>query len=95
VTQTFFLGQLRLVIVAFIAYATGRGWLTPADSGLAGSILPPIGALIGPWIWSIYVNINSKLVPKDSVAISKDDVKGAAVTGATVAIPADTVKVVG
>lgn len=70
-TQDFFLGQLRLIAVGLIAYAAGRGWLSTADSTLAGAILPPIGLLLGPWIWSLYVNIGKKLVPHDSVAIKQ------------------------
>lgn len=73
-TQTFFLGQLRLMAVAIIAYGTGKGWFTPADSGLISGLLGPIGLLAGPWLWSIYSNVNSKLVPKDSVAIAADHV---------------------
>lgn len=69
-TQDFFLGQLRLLLVAVLSYATGKGWLTTADSSLAASILTPLGLLLGPWIWSLYVNVGKKLVPKDSVAIA-------------------------
>lgn len=93
--QTFFLGQLRLIAIGVIAYAAGKGWLSSADSTLLGAILPPVGLLVGPWAWSLYVNIDKKLVPSDSVAIEKASVVGAAVPGTTVAVPADTVKVVG
>ena len=72
-TQDFFLGQLRLIAVALIAFSTGKGWLSAADSSLAGAILPPIGLLLGPWLWSIYSNINKKLVPHNSVAIQHTD----------------------
>lgn len=94
-TQDFFLGQLRLIAVAILAYVSGAGYLTPAGSGLATAILTPIGLLIGPWIWSLYVNVNKKLVPANSVAIEKEATVGTAVVGAHVAVPADTVKVVG
>lgn len=93
--QTFFLGQLRLICVALIAYATGKGWLSAADSSLAGAILPPIGLIVGPWAWSIYVNLNKKLVPANSVAIEKEATVGPAIVGTQIAVPADTVKVVG
>ncbi|MDE2471874.1 MAG: hypothetical protein KGL35_24900 [Bradyrhizobium sp.] len=70
-TQDFFLGQLRLIAVAFIAYASGKGWLSSSDSTLLGAILPPAGLLIGPWAWSIYSNLNKKLVPHDATIIPK------------------------
>lgn len=70
----FFMGQLRIAAVALISFAGGKGWLSNADSSTVTALLPVIGALIGPWAWSIYRNINMKLVPKDSVAIARDDV---------------------
>ena len=73
-TQTMFLANCRAILVAVIAYCAGRGWLTPADSGFLTALLVPIGAMIGPFAWVIYANINSKLVPHDSVAISSDHV---------------------
>lgn len=68
-TMDFFLGQLRLALVAALAYAGGRGWLTPTDSGFAVALITSLGPIVGPWLWSVYVNINGKIVPKDSVAI--------------------------
>ncbi|MEB2649692.1 hypothetical protein SOP86_29025, partial [Pseudomonas canadensis] len=67
----FFMGQLRVLAIAGIAYAGGKGWLSSGDSATLTNILPVIGALAGPWLWSIYRNLNMKLVPKDSVAIAK------------------------
>jgi hypothetical protein len=72
-----FLANCRAVLIAIIAYCAGRGFLTPADSTALTAVLIPIGALVGPWAWVIYANINSKLVPHDSVAISTDHVAGA------------------
>jgi hypothetical protein len=72
-TQDFFMGQLRLIAVGIIAYCAGKGYLSTADSTLAGAILPPIGLLFGPWLWSLYVNFNGKMVPRDSVAIQHID----------------------
>lgn len=89
-TPDFFLGQLRLIAVALIAFATGKGWLSSADSTMLGAILPPVGLLIGPWLWSIYANVNRKLVPADSVAIAKEHIAGAAVVGNTVTVVGDT-----
>src|SRR5258708_3289550 len=94
-TQTFLMGQLRLLLVATLAYAAGKGLITSADSGLLISIATPLGAIAAPWIWSIYTNIGKKLVPKESVAIAKEDTVGGAIVGATIAVPKDVVKVVG
>lgn len=71
-TQTFFLGQVRLFLVGLIAYAGGKGWLTPTDAGLATMLMSTLGPLLAPWAWSIYANVNQKLVPKDSIAIAPD-----------------------
>lgn len=94
-TQDFFMGQLRLIMVGVLAYCAGAGVLSTQTNTFLGALSVPLIALFGPWAWSLYVNINRKLVPNDSVAISKSDVIGASATGLTVAIPADTVKVVG
>lgn len=93
-TQDFFLGQLRLMAIATIAYAAGRGWLTSADSGFISALMIPIGLLFGPWLWSIYRNINMKLVPKDSVAIAADNVlnHATAVASGTAIINSDGMK---
>lgn len=93
-SQDFLLGQLRLIVVGIIMYCSGRGLLSPADSGFIISMLAPIGLIAGPWIWSIYSNLNMKLVPHDSVAIEPHAITGGAVVGATVGLPS-TAKVVG
>jgi hypothetical protein len=86
VTQSFFLGQLRLALVAILAYCGGKGWLTPTDAGLATALITSLGPLVGPWIWSIYSNLNKKLVPQDSVAVSSKNVvnkNAASIVGST------------
>jgi hypothetical protein len=84
--QTLFLSQLRVIILVGIAYAAGKGWLSPADSTALTSVLAPLGVIIGPWLWSIYSNFNSKLVPKDSVVIEPHTPSDAAApVGANVA----------
>lgn len=72
-TQDFFLGQLRLIMVGVIAYFTGTGKLTPTDASALTAVLIPVGLLLGPWAWSLYVNIGKKLVPQASVAIQMTD----------------------
>lgn len=67
-TQDFFLGQLRLIAVAVIAFCAGKGWLSTDTTTLMGTLLAPVGLLFGPWAWSIYSNFNRKLVPHDAPA---------------------------
>lgn len=67
--QTLFLSQLRVIILVGISFAAGKGWLSSADSGVITSILTPLGVIAGPWIWSIYSNINSKIVPQHALVI--------------------------
>lgn len=88
-TPDFILGQLRLAAVAFLAYAGGRGWLTPADAGLLTALGASLGPILVPWIWSIYSNLNIVHVTTSSAAaqvaaVEKTDPKAAA-AGATAA----------
>lgn len=89
-TPDFILGQLRLAAVAFLAYAGGKGWLTPSDAGLLTALGTALGPLIVPWAWSIYSNVNVVHVATNSAAakvaeVEKTDV-AAASTGAAVAL---------
>jgi hypothetical protein len=66
-TPDFFAGQLRLILVAFCAYGAGSGLLSTQTNTFIGAVSVPLIALFAPWGWSIYSNINKKLVPHDSV----------------------------
>lgn len=70
----FVLGQLRLALTAFIAYAGGKGWFTPADSTLALAMLTSLGPLIAPWLLSIYSNYGTKKVPQSATAIQSVEI---------------------
>lgn len=88
-TPDFILGQLRLAAVAFLAYAGGKGWLTPADAGLLTALGTALGPILVPWAWSIYSNMNVVHVATGSAAaqvaeVEKTDPKSAA-AGATAA----------
>lgn len=72
-TQDFFLAQLRVLMIATLAYCAGAGILTTSANSFLGAISVPLIILFGPWLWSIYSNVNSKLVPKNSVAIQHID----------------------
>lgn len=85
-TMDFFLGQLRLALVAALAYAGGKGWLTPTDSGLAMALITSLGPIVGPWLWSVYVNINGKIVPQHAMVVDP------IITNANVTNPTATVQ---
>lgn len=89
-TQDFLLGQLRLAAVAILAYAGGRGWLTPADAGLLTALGTSLGPLLAPWIWSIYENISVIHVAVGSAAAQVATVEKTAPAVAQAA--ADTAK---
>jgi hypothetical protein len=93
--QTFLLGNLRLIAVGVIMFCAGKGWLSSDVLGLFSQIGPPLGIVLGPYIWSVYVNLGKKLVPKDSIAVAKEDVAGEAIPGAQVMIKKPLVNVVG
>lgn len=66
-TYDFFLGQLRVAMVAILAYSGGKGWLTPADATLATALASSLGPLLLPWVWSIVRNYDAKIVPNSAV----------------------------
>jgi hypothetical protein len=68
-TQDFVMGQLRMALMALVAFAGGKGWLTPTDSGLVIAFVTAVGPIFAPWIWSIVVNINTKRAPQQAVVI--------------------------
>lgn len=97
-TYDFFMGQLRLIVISFLAFSAGKGWLSTADSTFATAVLTPLGLIAGPWIWSVYRNLGKKLVPSEAVAVMPLGTGSAAqVAGANVGdhISIDAAKVVG
>lgn len=68
ITPDFMLAQLRLAAVAFLAYAGGKGWLTPADAGLLTALGTSLGPIIIPWAFSIYANLGTKKINTNSAA---------------------------
>lgn len=73
----FVLGQVRLALVAVIAWCGAKGYFTPVDSTLALALVTSMMPVLVPWGWSIYSNINMKRVPQNSVAIAPADVLSA------------------
>lgn len=94
-TQDFVMGQLRLALVAILAYAGGKGWLTPQDATLITALATSMGPVLVPWAWSIMRNVNNKMVPKEAIAISPQSVNVDAPAGAAHPTKGDYVKVDG
>lgn len=97
-TQDFLMGQLRLIAIALIAFASGRGWLSASDAGTITAVLTPVGLIAAPWIWSVWRNLNGKVVPGDSVAVHASDVlkTTSTIDGKPIAIPENSaMKIVG
>lgn len=94
ITPDFMLAQLRLAAVAFLAYAGGRGWLTPADAGLLTALGTSLGPIIIPWAFSIYANIGTRKISTNSAAAVVAQVeavdKQSAAAGATNALIANS-----
>jgi len=65
----FIFSQLRVAAVAFIAYAGGKGWFTPADATLATALLSSLGPIAAPWLASLYATYGTKKVPESAVAV--------------------------
>ena len=68
ITLEFFMGQLRLALVAVLAYGGGKGWFTPEDASLITAIAASLGPIIIPWAWSIASNLNTVRVNTGSAA---------------------------
>lgn len=67
-TYDFVIGQLRIALVAVLAYSGGKGWLTPTDATLLTTVATAIGPLVLPWVWSIVANAGVVHVPAGSAA---------------------------
>jgi hypothetical protein len=67
-TYDFVMGQLRIALVAALAYSGGKGWLTPTDATLLTTVATALGPLIIPWAWSVAVNYGVVHVASGSAA---------------------------
>ncbi len=89
----FIYAQLRVALVAGIAWAGGKGYFTPADSTLAFALVTSLLPIAAPWFASLYATWGTKKVPQQSIAIAASTAKvDNSTVGDTVAI---TGKVVG
>lgn len=87
-TLDFVTGQLRLAMVAVLAYGGGRGWFTPADATFITALAGALGPLLIPWAWSIFANAGKVSVSSGSAAaqvaaVEKTDPASASAGAAT------------
>jgi hypothetical protein len=68
ITVDFVLSQLRIALVATLAYGGGKGWFTPTDAGFYYAIATALGPIAVPWAWSIVANLGKVFVRSDSAA---------------------------
>ncbi len=94
ITLDFLMGQLRLAMVAVLAYGGGKGWFTPADASLLTALGASLGPIVVPWAWSIVSNLGTVRVNTGSAAavVAKVEVVDpvAAKAGATNALIANS-----
>lgn len=94
ITLDFFMSQLRLALVAVLAYGGGKGWFTPADASLITALAASLGPIIVPWAWSIFSNLGTIRVSSTSAAAVVAKVesvdKQSAAAGATNALIANS-----
>jgi hypothetical protein len=70
ITADFAYSQIRLALVAVLAYGGGKGWFTPADSSVIVAVASSIGPLVFPYVWSIVSNLGTiKISTKSAAAV--------------------------
>jgi hypothetical protein len=74
-TYDFVMGQLRIALVAGLAFCGGKGWLSPTDAGAITAIATGLGPLVIPWAWSIVANAGVIHVAAGSAAAKVAEVE--------------------
>jgi hypothetical protein len=92
-TYDFIMGQLRIALVAGLAYAGGRGWLTPTDATLLTTMATALGPVLLPWAWSVFSNLGVVHVGSGSAAAAMAKVEAVAPVTAANATAAAAAKV--
>ncbi len=94
ITLDFFMGQLRLAVVAVLAYGGGAHWFTPEAAGLYLTLFTTLGPITIPWAWSIVSNFGKVTIDRNSAAAVVAKVEAvdpkSAVAGATNALIANS-----
>jgi hypothetical protein len=90
ITPDFIFSQLRLALVATLAYGGGAHWFTPEAAGLYLTLFTTLGPIAIPWGWSIIANLGVVFVSHNSAAakvaaVEKIDPQAAAAAAAIVA----------
>lgn len=67
-TYDFVMGQLRMAAGLALAFAGGKGWLTPTDASTLLALITALGPLAVPWAWSILSNLGKVHVGSGSAA---------------------------
>ena len=68
ITLDFLMAQLRLALVAVLAYGGGKGWFTPLDATFITGLAASLGPIVIPWAWSIASNLGTVRVKTGSAA---------------------------
>ncbi len=68
ITLDFFMAQLRLAVVAVLAYGGGAHWFTPEAAGLYLTLFTTLGPIAIPWGWSIFANFGKVYIDRNSAA---------------------------
>lgn len=94
ITLDFVMSQLRLALVAVLAYGGGAHWFTPELAGLYLTLFTSLGPVVIPWIWSIASNLGTIRISNKSAAAVVAEVetvdKKSAAAGATNALIANS-----
>ena len=97
ITPDFLMSQLRLALVAVLAYGGGAHWFTPEAAGLYLTLFTTLGPIVIPWAWSIFSNLGRVSVVSGSAAatvaaVEKKDPASAS-AGAATAVAGTVVKI--
>ncbi len=64
----FLMSQLRVALVATVAYLSGKGVFTPADATFATAIIGAGLPILAPWLASMYATYGTVKVGTNTVA---------------------------
>lgn len=90
ITPDFLYSQLRLALVATLAYGGGAHWFTPEAAGLYLTLFTTLGPIALSWIWPTVANIGTIRIASTSAAatvaaVEKSDPVSASVGAAAAA----------
>lgn len=68
ITPDFLFSQLRLALVATLAYGGGAHWFTPEAAGLYLTLFTTLAPIGIPWAWAIVSNLGTVRISSKSAA---------------------------